>query len=1000
MKKENKVVALLLVFLMLIQVLPFSSFGASIVSSGTCGENLTWTLDSDGTLTITGNGTMNDYEWYSIPWDFTKVKNAVIEYGVTNISNIFDESSRHDEYEGQLQSVSIPSSVTAIAESAFHSCIYLKELAIPDSVTEIGAAAFFGCTALEKISLPAGLTVINDRLFCDCNKLAEIEIPSSVTSIGEFAFSDCSTLTSISIPDSVVKIGTYAFNSCSSLTTIELPKNIERIGYAWFGGCNSLTEFTIPNSVTTIEPRAFWMCDNLSNVVISENVTDIGYSAFSDCPSLTKIVIPENVTALGYDAFSNCPLLAEIVIPKSISIIDYNTFDGCNSLTDVYYTGSEYEWNNITIQSGNDVLGSASIHFNYTGEQSYSGTYNGAEWTLENGVLTVTTDKGLFFDNEGPWFKYADIINEIILNGDKICVIDWCICEYPALQEIRVSENSEYHSTVDGVLFNKEMTSLLAYPAGKTATIYTVPDGIETIGFRAFKNAETLTEIILPAGITEIGHFAFDNTGYSNDWSNWVNDYSEEGNGGLLYIDEYLVGYLPIWGDNEMGEYLVNPIVNVRPGTVLMTGVYTDVEEIILPASVQYLDSYSLQCFGLKRFTVDADNPQYTVKDGVLFNKNMTTLIAYPAAKSGAEYEIPATVSGIVYDAFNGVYNWNKELTDIYFHGTEEQWNENEVDLPDRITVHYLSSPSVNSYDLDGDGVLTEDDAVEMLGRIVYGANVWEEDFLNIADRNQDGRISSFDARDLLREIRKINDSDPDATQTSTPRLSLSTQTNADGTVTITASLSGARGLKSGIFSLIDKTGILEYKDYLNEDYPEKMKFCVTSEYDTETQLSIRNDIGVMFDTYCNVDSLPLGTFTFKPNKSGAASVLLSVRDGDIYGINAPMAVTVQFDVSVTTDQTTEPITTTEPETTAPVTTTEPGITESVTTTEPETTEPPATTEPVAVSEPETTTPGGSDSQTQQRCKYCGKVHNGVFGKIVQFFHNILYFFKNIFGKK
>ena len=136
--------------------------------SGTCGENLTWTLDDAGTLTISGAGDMNS----NLPWANyrAKIRSIVIEDGVTNIEDWAFNSCM------SLASVTIPDSVTSIGVSAFRSCVSLDSVTIPDSVTSIGMSAFSGCAALESITIPDSVTSIDAEAFDYCTALTSITI--------------------------------------------------------------------------------------------------------------------------------------------------------------------------------------------------------------------------------------------------------------------------------------------------------------------------------------------------------------------------------------------------------------------------------------------------------------------------------------------------------------------------------------------------------------------------------------------------------------------------------------------------------------------------------------------------------------------------------------------------------------------------------------------------------------------------------------------------------
>ena len=176
------------------------TFGA--VVSGSCGDNLTWTLNTkDSTLVIEGTGDMT-----SIPWG---------------------------EYSLYIAYVSLPDGITSIAGKAFEQCQMLREIVIPESVTRIGNNAFDYCRRLASVNLPPRLKKIEDHTFYFCTNLIEINIPDSVTEIGLNAFMRCESLRSVTIPDQVTRIKDYAFY-CSGLNAITLGKGIETIGYEAF----------------------------------------------------------------------------------------------------------------------------------------------------------------------------------------------------------------------------------------------------------------------------------------------------------------------------------------------------------------------------------------------------------------------------------------------------------------------------------------------------------------------------------------------------------------------------------------------------------------------------------------------------------------------------------------------------------------------------------------------------------------------------------------------
>ena len=339
---KKRIISLLLALVLAATLLPVQVWGATVVASGNCGEqgnNVKWSLDSDGVLTISGKGKMEDWSSISyVPWKANqqKIKRVVIDSGVTSIGGWAFY------FHSILTSVTIPDSVTSIGVNAFASCSSLTSITIPDGVTSIGAAALSGCKSLTSVTIGNGVTSIGDGAFYS-SALTRVVIPDSVTSIGKNAFEDCRSLTSITIPNSVTSIGRYAFSGCTSLASV-----------------------IIPNSVTSIADCTFWSCTSLASITIPNSVTSIGAAAFKQCSSLTSVTIPDSVTSIGRSAFYKC-----------------------SSLTNVYYGGNAAEWQAIRISSDNAPLTSATIHYNSSGPEDLT-IYNAATSEL---ALTVYENK-------------------------------------------------------------------------------------------------------------------------------------------------------------------------------------------------------------------------------------------------------------------------------------------------------------------------------------------------------------------------------------------------------------------------------------------------------------------------------------------------------------------------------------------------------------------------------------------------------------------------------
>ena len=218
---------------------------------------------------------------------------------------------------------------------------------------------------IKTVVINDGATTIGNDAFYWCGSLTSITISDSVETIGNAALWLCSSLTSVTIPDSVKIIGEWAFGRCESLTNLTIPDSVTTIEEYAFSNCESLVSVTIPDSVTTIDDWAFSNCTSLVSITIPKGVTSLANYVFSGCTSLTSITIPDNITTICEGAFSSCKGLTSITIPNSVTSIDNWTFWDCDKLTNVYYSGTEEQWNNISIGPfNNSGLFYATIHYN------------------------------------------------------------------------------------------------------------------------------------------------------------------------------------------------------------------------------------------------------------------------------------------------------------------------------------------------------------------------------------------------------------------------------------------------------------------------------------------------------------------------------------------------------------------------------------------------------------------------------------------------------------
>lgn len=420
MKTGGKFLKILIFALTLCAALTINTAAADTVKSGTCGENLTWTLDTDGVLTISGSGIMENYVYdelggSSAPWYSCRenIESVVIKNGVKTIGNYAFLDCK------KLDDISIPSSVVSIGEYAFWDCTGLGSVVIPDGVVTIYDGAFYLCQGLTDVTIPNSVTSIGKFAFSDCSSLGSITIPDSVTSIENGVFTSCTSLKNVVIPNSVVRIGKTAFYNCDGLTSIVIPDSVATIGEFAFSSCSGLTSVTIPDGVAAIERYTFDFCTALTSVTIPNSVVTIGESAFWYCKSLTSIVIPKSVTFIGRGAFSECTGLRSISIPNSVITIDEYAFSRCDGLTSITIPGSvttigEGAFNYcsgcriLEITSSTTEIGSRAFGHWTTGD-SLSIIFRGtkAEYEQVKDLLPSTRNVS-FYENDSSRFIYND----------------------------------------------------------------------------------------------------------------------------------------------------------------------------------------------------------------------------------------------------------------------------------------------------------------------------------------------------------------------------------------------------------------------------------------------------------------------------------------------------------------------------------------------------------------------------------------------------------------
>ncbi len=637
---------------------------AEATTSGTCGENLTWTLDTEtGELVISGTGAMTDWRYGSaVSWtDYTdSIKSVSFSEGVTTIGSYAFYSC------DSLASITMSENLISIGSYAFYDCDSLASITIPDNVTVIGKDAFSWCDVLASVTFGNGVLSIGERAFYYCKSLASITIPDNVTTIGESAFDSCGSLASVSIGNGVTSIGGKAFNGCSGLTgisvepentgyssdengvlfnkdktllirypagsaaeTYTIPDSVRSIGKYAFSGCKSLTSLTIPEGVTAIDNDVFYGCNSLVSITIPDGVTSIGNYAFYSCDNLTDITMSENLISIGNYAFAYCDKIKNVLIPASVTSIGEDAFRCCDILK------------NITVDPANTV---------------YSSDENGVLFNKEKTMLIKCPD-----GRTGMFYTVPDGVTAI---GD--------------------------YAFYDSKLVSIEIS-----------------DSVITIGKNVFSWCYELKSVIIGSGITTIGYYAFngcDNlsdvyySGTSEEWRKITVDsgndcltsaafYYDYDPGKIFYYTVFQDGHVSVTSciesKLENGVLEIPSTIEGHPVTAIEREAfdnYSTITKVIIPDSVTDI--------GYRAFYNCPKLSSVTVGNGAIDSR------AFEQCYKLSEIIIGNGVTQISYGAFLSC----SSLSDVYYMGTKEEWNEIYIgssnDLLNSATMHYIDNLS------------------------------------------------------------------------------------------------------------------------------------------------------------------------------------------------------------------------------------------------------------------------------------------------------------------
>ncbi len=561
---------------------------------------------------------------------------------------------------------------------------------VPEGVTVLGSSAFLDSVYLEEIKMPDTVKEIKGNCFNNCVKLSKISFSDSLETIGYSAFLNCDSIKSIKLPESVVAISAYAFLSCDALTDVEIPKNLKTLDFSAFNGCSEIREIKLGAKITKMEYSYYPPFRNLSSLESitvdkkNKSYTSIDGVLFSkDKKELikypseksdSKYTVPSSVETIWQCAFEDSDNLKKIIFNDSLKNIGYLSFAYCDAITSVEIPDSV---TNMAYRAFPDCDSLETVNIGSGVESTYISWFEGCD-----NLKTINVDKknkyiasvdGVLYDKELTRiidYPYGSPNESFKISAD---IVNAYNVNGINLKSIEVSSKNKNYTAENGILYNKEKTELVVYPDGKTDKTYTVPASVESVYF-------------------------------SNK-----------------YLKEYKVS------SKNKTYSAIDGILYDEDGEILQHVPAKYNKTVTLSKKVEGKSWRAFQdCTEIKSFSVEKGNKVYFTKNGVLFAKSDygNVLKCYPAAKKGSTYTIPENTL-VNTDAFdNAVY-----LKKIYVPSSKTYFGV-DFGVPDGVTVYYdhpehTTKQKTVSATLKKNGAVKEvcticDETVKTVSKIYY----------------------------------------------------------------------------------------------------------------------------------------------------------------------------------------------------------------------------------------------------------------------------------------
>ena len=547
------------------------------------------------------SGTANQTKNVYAKWNETALKKYYYTLGLRFVKGV-------DYLENEVAVISDFDSTAEIA--ILPQVVEIEGVELP---VRIFAQESFKNTNVKKIvSNALEGVMIEDYAFAD-SKLETFDF-SRVYSIGNYAFAN-SKLASVELGATVASVGEYAFANCLSLLTADLSKatQVNAISAYMFNNDASLETVKLASTIKTVGTFAFAGCDKISDTSFLSSVTTINNSAFADCDGLVSAVIPSSVITLGYDVFEGSEKLENLKLYK---------LPGNSDNTLALYVGEQ------------TILGLKKIEILGSNVTEIPARYFSNLTNLEEVVIadSVTAIGEYAF---GGCLKLAKLNLPNALDLDNFSFTS-------------VNETAWYNNLTD-ILYFRNDEVLLFVPAVVSGNVV-VKAGTKIIFDGAFINNAGIESVEIPSSVEKIGTSAFENCVMLESVVFEANNKIAAIENRTFFDCKTLSSInLSVCSNlSKLGDYA---FANVE-----------GFDTFNIPASVSVFGTRVFSGAKITAFVVDSASDDFSSVDGVVYNKDISTLYFYPALKEGKMFEIPETVSHVEDYAFE----YNQYIENLY----------------------------------------------------------------------------------------------------------------------------------------------------------------------------------------------------------------------------------------------------------------------------------------------------------------------------------------------